>query len=1326
MFLRKKLLHFFSIGFLLVQSFSLGALLAGSNQGFVLAQEALTPTESITVTVSPTSAVTPTDVQSPSPTATPTSTPTPPPSPTAQPTLEPSATSAPSATIAPTEAVSPTSTSAPSATLAPSATSAPTSTPAVLSASTEGAVTTQVIETTACFANSLNGCIITDKNAYSSTEVVLITGYGFTPNTDYRLVITADNLNVSYDIKTDANGSFSYSYQLDGTFRPLYNVYIKDLSGNVLATTTFTDPAPPSVDFKQCANENPTAGACDWIGSILIANNSAYFEGMSVPQRLLYRGIGNGAHTISFKYSYTKGGIHAYDFITGKNQGNGSFSPGITTFNDCQGLSGPDLTACNALVILTENFVSIPNDSFDSKDSAPAPGTGSSQTAKETAYGARSISVYNTGTISATSIGAITHNVAANGDTGDSDAQVTFNFTLASCPSGACNLVLYFDGHLAVSGSDNTTGVNWGPGLGSANINGGPYHIKDINLDNSGGSLDNQIQGASILVPQGTIELKKHWVGTAGSTTLNIGTSNGGSQIDTQAVSGADDTTGQNTVDTGTYFNSETGGLANYDTAALSCFNDANNNGTNDSEASVTVGANDSVVVGNGQHVICTYTNTRQQGKIQLTKDFVGTPEDVTIKIGTSGGGSQVESKALSADGTTSEHTVDTDTYFVSETLTTPANYDTLLECFNDIDDSDTINGGDTSHSVNTGTGAVSVGNNDDVICRYTNTRHTGTVELKKHWVGTAGSTSLTIGSTIGGSEIDTQAVSGSDGTTGANTVDTGTYYGNETGGLTNYDSSALSCFNDANNNGTNDSEASVTVGANNAVAVTTGQHVICTFTNTRQQGKIELQKDFVGTPENVIIKIGTSQNGTQVDTDVLSADGTDGEHTVDTGTYFVSEVLTNPANYTSGLVCSNDVNHNNIVDGGDTVHAVNTSTGEVSVGNGDDVICVYTNTRKQGTIELKKAWSGTAGQTTLNIGTSNGGTQVDTQLTGADGAAPLTTGQNTVDTGTYFNSETGGLTNYTASALVCFNDANNNGTNDSEATVTVGANDSVSVGSGQHVICTYTNTRNTGTIVIIKNSHGGPDAFDFNISGPTASTPTINTVGSPNGTGTTGNITVDTGAYTVNEGTPPIHWTLTDAICNAGSGTDTNADGILDTWNFSVTNGGTVTCTFTNSKGGTTRTQGFWATHTTLANNVWGTVSAANASLCTNPITATVGTGTNQLNQLMGGFWANIANKISPKATRTDLDKARMQMLQQYLAAVLNFYEFGSGSPTLFSTARTAYCATNVGAIKTQTGILGAFNESGDSGVFTPGSSATPSLSKTQADILFWNTTTH
>jgi hypothetical protein len=95
----------------------------------------------------------------------------------------------------------------------------------------------------------------------------------------------------------------------------------------------------------------------------------------------------------------------------------------------------------------------------------------------------------------------------------------------------------------------------------------------------------------------------------------------------------------------------------------------------------------------------------------------------------------------------------------------------------------------------------------------------------------------------------------------------------------------------------------------------------------------------------------------------------------------------------------------------------------------------------------------------------------VASQLTGAAGAAPLTTGTQTVNTGTYFVSETGGLTDY-SSSLAC---------TDNGASVTPGANGSVSVTTGHAVICTFTNTRTPPQLSITKTPD--PNGAGYNVS---------------------------------------------------------------------------------------------------------------------------------------------------------------------------------------------------------------------------------------------------
>jgi hypothetical protein len=82
--------------------------------------------------------------------------------------------------------------------------------------------------------------------------------------------------------------------------------------------------------------------------------------------------------------------------------------------------------------------------------------------------------------------------------------------------------------------------------------------------------------------------------------------------------------------------------------------------------------------------------------------------------------------------------------------------------------------------------------------------------------------------------------------------------------------------------------------------------------------------------------------------------------------------------------------------------------------------------------------------------------------------------------------------------------------------------------------------------------------------------------------------------------------------------------------------------------------------------------------------------------------------------------------MLQQLLAAILNNVAFGS-SPTgvTLAQARIDFCGTDINKILTDAGLLGAFNESGDSGLFTPGASGNGGYAKNLANILFWDNPT-
>jgi hypothetical protein len=105
-----------------------------------------------------------------------------------------------------------------------------------------------------------------------------------------------------------------------------------------------------------------------------------------------------------------------------------------------------------------------------------------------------------------------------------------------------------------------------------------------------------------------------------------------------------------------------------------------------------------------------------------------------------------------------------------------------------------------------------------------------------------------------------------------------------------------------------------------------------------------------------------------------------------------------------------------------------------------------------------------------------------------------------------------------------------------------------------------------------------------------------------------------------------------------------------------------------------------------------------------------------------MGSFWSAIPKK-SDGTKRSSLDQARMQLLQQLIAAELNASAFGSApSSGSFLLWETALCGTNTDAIKTAQQQAASFNSAGDNSTFTPGTSADSKVARSVANIPFWD----
>src|SRR3990172_3769055 len=182
-------------------------------------------------------------------------------------TSEPEQTPSPEPTVSvePTPTVEPTAESTPE--LTPEPTIEPTPEPTVEEQPTEvlgetavneeetqlnvalvpSALTTeeeQVIDDSPISESESSATLATDKSDYTPNETATITGSGLEPNTTYTIVISSnDDPAVRHEgtFTTSAEGSFVYTYQLDGAYRPNYSVEIKDASGALIATTSFTD-----------------------------------------------------------------------------------------------------------------------------------------------------------------------------------------------------------------------------------------------------------------------------------------------------------------------------------------------------------------------------------------------------------------------------------------------------------------------------------------------------------------------------------------------------------------------------------------------------------------------------------------------------------------------------------------------------------------------------------------------------------------------------------------------------------------------------------------------------------------------------------------------------------------------------------------------------------------------------------------------------------------------------------------------------------------------------------------------------------------------------
>ena len=1075
---------------------------------------ALTP-QAFAQTATPTPTVSPTPTDSPIPTIIPTPVPTDTPTPTPTPTVEPTPTFIPTPTPTPTPTVEPTPTVDPSnqtptppdnlsppaspdnssasqvqgASTSPTPTVSPTPTPSPEPATGNEQLNLVILKNTAAPAVDLfatvqqgSATLTTNKPDYAPTDTALITGSNLLPNTTYSLRVWSDDApatSTTVDVTSNDKGEFAYAYQLDGTYRPNYSAELKDSAGNVVATTTFTDSV------------TVTAAT----GGTNISNEKA--SNGSLPA---YTTLGDIVINENSNGDFSAGADKTL-ILSAPTGWIFSAGTGNVSYRTSRDITSSSISVVSSNITITYSVSGIGHD-----DRMTISGIQVQATDKNNIPGAGNIlrTTVNPGT---GIIGGITNGTTNFGSLSQAILASASNSTVVASPTSVTA-----DG---ISASTITVTLKDG--------SGNPVSGKTISLAKTSGSgtpTITTIQGVTDASGIATFTVKSTTaatnVFTATDTTDSLtitqtasvsftaltsapNPSLGGScGLDVALVLDNSGSVGSNLGTMKTSFKNFIDALSSTPTQfSVTYFNDTAHLEQVFSNNPVTIkAAIDNVPAANGS------TNW-QDGLLKAKLSFDPRPSVPNLIV-------------FSSDGDPNRYYTNISDELNPTGYSGPGNgFDTnshnaAISLANTIKGSGTriitlgIGGGSNMQSrmvAISSTDAYFNASNFDTLSTALNQIITsvcgGTISVNKYIDSVSPSTKGGAGWTFTASgPTPKNLTSDLNGQTNTGKVTAGTYSITETNMLSGYGYGSAVCKN----------QSGATVGS--------------VIANGR--GSITVGND-----------------------DVISCD------------------FVNTANYTPTRICHATGNPDQWVS--NTPATLGQLQGHVGAGhqNGNDIIppipvflpsgqnwdtthiAIYNNDCNvpptTGTIELKKAWVGTGGQTTLNIGTSAGGTQTASVQTGTSGGAPLTTGVRTVNTGTYYVSESGGLTDYT-SALACTKNGQ---------TYTPGTDNSLVVAGNDVFVCTFTNTKK-GHLQVTKVTDPSSDTTtQFSITASGSGTISGSATQSIAG-GQTVDYEVTPGTYSVSEAAK-TGWDITGNTCSQKG----------------VSAGQTVTCTITNTQRG-------------------------------------------------------------------------------------------------------------------------------------------------------------
>ena len=163
--------------------------------------------------------------------------------------------------------------------------------------------------------------VTTDTTEYQPGDTTIIDGFTFWDNEAVTLQITSlDGTPLGgepgepWDVLSGSLGDFHASWRVpyDNISVSLLGIARGQESGDT-ATTTFL--APKTI-LNQLQNGTTTSSP-EWANGNINGSNSCYSEGKSVPYRYFVKKLyGGTGHYYTIQMEWTKGGIHALDYLT--------------------------------------------------------------------------------------------------------------------------------------------------------------------------------------------------------------------------------------------------------------------------------------------------------------------------------------------------------------------------------------------------------------------------------------------------------------------------------------------------------------------------------------------------------------------------------------------------------------------------------------------------------------------------------------------------------------------------------------------------------------------------------------------------------------------------------------------------------------------------------------------------------------------------------------------------------------------------------------------------------------------------------------------------